>query len=80
MQYDLKKYERAFDFFADGGSWKSRVKPITRQAMIFVALNTDFEDNSNKNQIDNMFGSNSGFQYDTNNTLTVLREIKKIEG
>lgn len=71
-------FDSAFQYFGDGDSWKNRIKPITRRAMVFVALNTDFDTNENKPQIDSMFGSNSGFQYSTEATVKVLREIKRL--
>ncbi len=49
-----------------------------RQTMVFVALNLDFDANRNKEAIQNLFGSTSGFLQNDTNIHAVLTAIKKI--
>jgi hypothetical protein len=78
MQYDLKKYERAFELLGDGGNWKSQFPEFARQAMVFIALNLDYTKNTNIPALGNLIGSNSGFKLDDSAVLMCLNEIKKI--
>ena len=56
----------------------SSPRPCTAQTMVFVALNLDFKANDNKEAIQNLFGSTSGFLQNDSNIETVLTAIKKI--
>jgi hypothetical protein len=78
MQYDLKKYERAFALLGQGDSYKTQVPDFIRQAMIFVALNLDFKANANKEAVHTLFGSTNGLQWGDFAIATCLDEIKKI--
>jgi hypothetical protein len=46
--------------------------------LVFVALNIDFDANDNKEAIQNLFGSTSGFLQNDTNIHTVLTAIKKL--
>ncbi|MGC2728027.1 MAG: hypothetical protein WA254_02430, partial [Candidatus Sulfotelmatobacter sp.] len=72
----LSKYEKAFALFQT--TYQFQVPDLVRQTMVFVALNLDFKANDNKEAIQNLFGSTSGFLQNDSNIETVLTAIKKI--
>jgi hypothetical protein len=76
--YDLRKYESAFALLGQGGNYKTQVPDFIRQAMVFVALNLDFEANVNKESVQNLFGSTSGLQWNDTAVLACLKEIRQI--
>lgn len=76
MKYDLSKYEEAFALFQT--NYQFQVPDLVRQTMVFVALNLDFKANDNKEAIQNLFGSTSGFLQNDSNIETVLTAIKKV--
>jgi hypothetical protein len=76
MKYDLSKYENAFALFQ--ANYQFQVPELVRQTMVFVALNIDFDANKNKEAIQNLFGSTSGFLQNDTNIHAVLTAIKKV--
>lgn len=80
MQYDLKKYEKAFPLLGQGGNWKTQVPDFARQVMVFIALNLDYRANANAAVVQDIIGSDSGLKWDDTATLKCLDEIKKIGG
>ncbi|HYW37893.1 MAG TPA: hypothetical protein VE957_07255 [Terriglobales bacterium] len=80
MQYDLKKYERAFELLGEGGNWKTQVPDFARHVMVFIALNLDYKKNTNIAPLANLIGSNSGFKQNDSAVLMCLNEIKKVGG
>ena len=80
MQYDLKKYEQAFELLGEGVNWKKQVPDFARQVIIFIALNLNFKENANIAPLANLIGSNSGFKQNDSAVLMCLNEIKKIGG
>jgi hypothetical protein len=76
MKYDLSKYKEAFTLFQ--ANYQFQIPDLVRQTMVFVALNLDFKANDNKEAIQNLFGSTSGFLQNDSNIETVLTAIKKL--
>ena len=81
--YDLSKYDPAFALLGQGGNYKTQVPEFIRQAMVFVALNLndgkwDFHANSNKEAVQNLFGSTSGLQWDDSSVMKCLDEIHRL--
>ncbi len=74
--YNPETYSRAFELL---GTNPNHIPDSVRETMIFVALNIDFEANENKEAIQNLFGSTSGFlrnDPDVHNTLTAIRKLQ----
>jgi len=78
IQYNLKKYVSAFALLGQGGDYKTQFPDFIRQAMVFVALNLDFEANVNKEAVQNLFGSTSELQWNDAAVFTCLKEIRQI--
>jgi hypothetical protein len=75
--YNLAKYEKAFALL--GTNYQFQIPEVTRQVLVFIALNLDFENNDNQAALLNLFGAGA-LDRDTKNVLNTLREIKTLCG
>jgi hypothetical protein len=76
MQYDLMKYEKAFALL--GTNYQFQVPDVTRQVLVFIALNLDFMNNNNQVALLNLFGAGA-LDRNTGDIINTLTEIRNIE-
>jgi hypothetical protein len=75
MQYDLTKYKKAFALL--GTNYQFQVPDVTRQVLVFIALNLDFTNNDNQAALLNLFGAGA-LDRNTSDIINTLTEIRRI--